>query len=62
MVSELDTRQYISEDTGPQRGWIVRPHISWRGKRNIFFLLVVIYPLYANFPKLRIVDDFASNF
>ena len=22
------------EDAGPQRGWIVRTHIGWEGKRN----------------------------
>ena len=24
-----------NEDVGPSRGWIVRSHIRWRGKRNI---------------------------
>ena len=34
MVLELDTTQCVSEDADPQRGWIVRSHISWRGERN----------------------------
>ena len=33
MVSELDTRQCVSEDAGPQAGWIVRSHIGWRGEQ-----------------------------
>ena len=48
MVSELDIGQYASEEAeprrrvdmkrcaskgaGPQRGWIVRSHVSWRGE------------------------------
>ena len=35
IVSKLDTGQCASEDVGPQRGWIVRSHINWRGDRNI---------------------------
>ena len=29
MVSEPDTGWCASEDAGPPRGWIVRPHIGW---------------------------------
>ena len=26
----------VSEDVGPERGWIVRSHIGWRDEQNIF--------------------------
>ena len=35
MVLEPDTKQYVSEDAGPQGGWIVRSHIGWRGEQSI---------------------------
>ena len=31
MVSKSDTGQCVSKDVGPEGGWIVRSHISWRG-------------------------------
>ena len=50
MVLEPDTGQYASKDAGPWRrermpmrtlgpewGWNVRSHISWRGERNILY-------------------------
>ena len=33
MVSEPNTRRHASEDAGPQRRWIVRSHIGWRGEQ-----------------------------
>ena len=35
MVSKPDIEQCVSEDNGPPRGWIVRPHIGWRGEQSI---------------------------
>ena len=34
MISESDTGR---RTLGPQGGWIVRSHISWRGERNIAY-------------------------
>ena len=34
-VLESDTGRCAGEDVGPLRGWIVRSHIGWSGKRNI---------------------------
>ena len=35
MVPEPVTGRCANEDAGPQGGWIVRSHISWRGKQSI---------------------------
>ena len=35
IVSEPDISQCANEDADPQRGWIVRSHMSWRGERSI---------------------------
>ena len=35
MVSEPDTGGVLARTLGPQREWIVRSHISWRGERSI---------------------------
>ena len=32
LVLELDIEQCASEDVGPQKGWIVRSHVTWRGE------------------------------
>ena len=53
MTSELDTGQCVSEDVGPQRKWIVRSHIGWRGKRNISYKGVETSPLQTRFKTLR---------
>ena len=37
MVSEPDTGRCASENVGPQGGWIVRSHISWKGEQSIPF-------------------------
>ena len=35
MALELGFERCASEDIGPQREWIVRSHIGWRGEQNI---------------------------
>ena len=32
----LERGTSTSEDAGPERGWIVRSHICWRGEQSIF--------------------------
>jgi len=42
--TKLDTERCASEDIGTPRGWIVRSHLSWRGKRSIPYKGVEISP------------------
>ena len=53
MVLELETEWCASEDVGPQRGWIMRSHISWRGEPNIVYKGVETSPYQTRFKTLR---------
>ena len=56
MISELDTKQCASEDTGPSRGWIVRSDIGWREKRNISYKGVETSPYQMRFKMFKESD------
>ena len=53
MVSKLDTRWCASEDAGPQKEWIVRSHIGFRGERNILCKCVETSLQQMSFKTLR---------
>ena len=54
MVSEPDTGGVPATTLGPQEGWIVRSHISWRGKRNIPYKGVETSPYQTCFITVRL--------
>ena len=33
----LERETSASKDVGPQKGWIVRSHVGWRGEQNTFY-------------------------
>ena len=53
MVLESDTGWCASEDARPRRGWIVRSHIDWRGKRSILCKGVEISPYQTRFKNFE---------
>ena len=42
-----------SRTLGPEKGWIVRSHISWRGEQSIIYKGVETSPLQARFKNLE---------
>ena len=53
MESEPNTGRCAYKDAEPQRGWIVRSHLGWRGKRSILYKGVETSPEQTRFKDLE---------
>ena len=53
MVLEPDTERCASKDVGPQRRWIVKSHIGWRGERSISYKGVKVFSYQTRFKNFE---------